>query len=138
LKRIGRSEVNTCSSCNELDDLRHYLIECPHTQPVWLKVLRWWRNLTTQQLIITDRDILIGLESRNFKVEKEKQLECILQTVKWTIHANKQLGQDTRFNNVLGGIRKMMQVQRFIAVRNGREETYDEDWGEMENLLTHT
>ena len=138
LKRIGRSEVDTCSNCNEMDDIRHYLIECPHTQPIWIQVLRWWRNLTTQRLTISDRDIILGLEPRSFKVEKEKQLECILQTVKWTIHANKQLGQDTRFNNVLGGIRKMMQVQRFIAVRNGREETYDEDWGEMENLLTHT
>jgi hypothetical protein len=135
LKRIGRSEVDTCSSCNELDDIRHYLIECPYTQPMWLQVLRWWRNLTNQRIIISDRDILIGLEPQNFKVEKEKQLEYIIQTVKWIIHANKHLGQSISFNKVLGGIRKMMQIQKFIAVRNGRGETYDEEWGEIEDLL---
>jgi hypothetical protein len=137
LKRIGRSEVDTCPSCNELDDLRHYFIECLDTQSIWLQVLRWWRNITTQQLIISDRDILIGLEPRNIKVEKEKQLEHIILTVKCIIYANKQLGQSISFNKVLGGIRYMMQIQKIIAVKNGRGEMYDEEWGEIENLLTH-
>jgi exonuclease III len=137
LKRIGRSVVDTCPKCNELDDIRHYLIECPDTQQIWLQVLRWWRNITTQQLIISDRDILIGLEPRNIKVEKEKQLEHIIQTVKWTIYANKQLDQSISFNKVLGGIRHMMQIQKIIAIKNGRGETYDEEWGEIGNLLTH-
>jgi hypothetical protein len=137
LKRIGRSEVDTCLSCNELDDLRHYLIECPATQPIWLKLLRWWRNITKQQLVISDRDIMIGLAPRNIEVIKEKQLECIIQTAKWIIHANKQLGQLTTFNQVLGGIRQMMQIQKFIAVKNGRGGSYDEEWGELKNILTH-
>ena len=41
------------------------------------------------------------------------------------------------FNQVLGGIRQMMQIQKIIAVKNGRGGTYDE-WGELEDLLTHT
>ena len=136
LKRIGRSEVDTCLSCNELDDLRHYLIECPETQNIWLKVLRWWRNVTSQQLIVSDRDILIGLEKRTFKVEKEEQLEHIIQTVKWVIYANKQLGEALSFYKVLGGIRHMIQIQKIIAIKNGRGERYDEVWGDIENLLT--
>ena len=80
---------------------------------------------------------MIGLEPRNIKVVKEKQLEHIIQTAKWIIHANKQLGQLTTFNQVLGGIRQMMQIQKIIAVKNGRGGTYDNEWGELENLLTH-
>jgi hypothetical protein len=136
LKRIGRSKVDTCPACNELDDLRHYLIECPDTQPIWLKVFRWWRTITTQKITLTDRDILIGLEPRNIKVEMEKQLEHIIQTTKWIIHANKQLGQSLSFNKVLGGIRYMMQIQKIIAIKNGRGVTYDEEWSVIENLLT--
>jgi hypothetical protein len=136
LKRIGRSDVDTCPRCNELDDQRHYFIECPETQPIWLEMLRWWRNVTTQRITITDRDILIGLEPRNIKVEKVKQLEYIIQTVKWMIYVNKQLGENLTFQKVLGGIRGMMQIQKIIAVRNGRGTTYDEEWGDVENFLT--
>jgi hypothetical protein len=79
---------------------------------------------------------MIGLEPRNIKVVKEQQLEHIIQTAKWIIHANKQLGQITNFNQVLGGIRQMIQIQKIIALRNGRSSTFDEVWGELENLLT--
>jgi hypothetical protein len=137
LRRIGRSETDTCPSCNEIDDIRHYLIECQETQPIWLQVLRWWRNLTNQRITISDRDILIGLEPRHFKVEKERQLEHIILTVKWIIHANKQLGQSISFHKVIGGIKQMLYTQKIIAVRNGRGETYDEEWGDIENLLIH-
>jgi hypothetical protein len=101
-----------------------------------LKVFRWWRKLTTQKITLTDRDILIGLEPRNIKIEKEKQLDHIIQTTKWIIHANKQLGQSLSFNKVLGGIRYMMQIQKIIAIKNGRGEIYDEEWSVIENLLT--
>jgi hypothetical protein len=29
----------------------------------------------------------------------------------------------------------MMQIQKIISVRNGRGATYDDEWGEIENLL---
>jgi hypothetical protein len=79
---------------------------------------------------------MIGLEPRNIKVVKEQQLEHIIQKAKWIIHANKQLGQITTFNQVLGGIRQMIQIQKIIALRNGRSNSFDEEWGELEILLT--
>jgi hypothetical protein len=136
LKRIGKSLVNTCAYCNELDDIAHYLIECNETKPIWLKLLRWWRVTTNQQVVISDRDILLGIEPRDQKLVKEKQLEHIIITAKWIIHANKQLGQAANFNQVLGGIRQMIQIQKIIAVKNGKGEKYEEEWGELENLLT--
>ena len=136
LKRIGRSPVNTCSNCNELDDLEHYFIECPETKPIWLQVLRWWRNNFNQQVVITDRNILIGIEPRKEIMFKEKQLELIIQTTKWIIYINKQLGERTTFYQVLGAIKQMVIIQKIIAVKNGKGAKFDEEWGEVENLLT--
>jgi hypothetical protein len=136
LNRIGRSPVNTCPSCNKLDDLEHYLIECSETKPIWLRLLRWWRSFTEQQIVISDRDLMIGLAPRTTKLFKEEQLELIIQTTKWIIYVNKQLGQLPNFHQVLGGIKQTIQIQKIIAVRNGKGETYDEEWGDIENLLT--
>ena len=79
---------------------------------------------------------MIGLEPRNKKLVKEEQLEHMIQTTKWIIYVNKQLGQKPNYHQVLGGIRQMIQVQKIIAVKNGRGEIYEEKWGDIENLLT--
>ena len=136
LQRIGRSLVNTCVVCNELDDLEHYFIECPETKSIWLQVLRWWRNNFNQHIVITDRDILIGIEPRNEKMVKEKQLEYIIQITKWIIYVNKQTGEKTTFYQVLGAIKQMIIIQKIIAVKNGKVAKFEEEWGEVETLLT--
>ena len=136
LKRIGRSDTDKCPSCNELDDLGHYFVVCPETRLVWNQLSNWWKNVANQEVTLTERDILLGLESRPVKLIMQSQLDDIIMATKWKIYANKQLGIDTCFYQILCAIRSMIAIQKTIAVRNDKSMQHEHIWGEVEDQLT--
>jgi hypothetical protein len=136
LKRIKRSDTDKCPTCNLLDDITHYLIECSSTLIIWQQLTRWWQGVTHQEVNLTTKDIVVGLTRRINKIEMKDQLEEIIMTTKWTIHANKQLKETTCFYQVLLNIKKMLQIQKFIATKNNTPEKYETKWGSIEDYLT--
>jgi hypothetical protein len=136
LNRIGRSDNNTCPVCSELDDLSHYLVLCPATASIWKQLARWWKDISKQELVFTERDILLGLEQRTEKLAMQSQLDDIIMSVKWKIYANKQLGLDTCLYQVLCTIRSMINIQKIIATNNDKGPKHEEFWGRIEDHLT--
>jgi hypothetical protein len=136
LKRIKKSDTDKCPTCNQLDDITHYLIECPSTETLWQQLSRWWLGVTHQQVILTTRDIVVGLTRRINKLEMKDQLDEIIMTTKWIIHANKQLKETMCFYQVLLNIKKMLQIQKLIATKNQTLEKYEIKWGSIEDYLT--
>jgi hypothetical protein len=78
-------------------------------------------------------DIIIGLTRR---IEIKEQLDEIIMTTKWKIHANKQLGETTCFYQILFNIKNMLHVQKLIANRNLAIQKYDIKWGSIEDYIT--
>jgi hypothetical protein len=136
LKRIGKSDTDKCPNCNELDDLSHYLVHCPAVTALWKQVIRWWTGITNQTVELVERDILIGLEQRPVKIEMAYQLEEIIMAIKWRIHANKQLGTETCLYQILCSIRKMITIQKLIAMQRHTNVKHDIIWGKIEDYLT--
>ena len=136
LKRIGKSDTDKCLKCNMLDDQMHYMVECVEVASIWSHLSRWWKGLTNQDIILTGRDIIIGVEQRPNKISMKMQLEEIILAVKWKIYANKQLGEKTCFYQILCSIRNMISIQKLIATRKERGDKHDEIWGEIESYLT--
>jgi hypothetical protein len=122
--------------CDELDDLSHYLVLCPATASIWKQLARWWKNISEQEVVITERDILLGLKQRPEKLEMQSQLDDIIMAVKWKIYANKQLGLDTCLYQVLCTIRSMINIRRIIATSNEKGPKHEEIWGKIEDHLT--
>jgi hypothetical protein len=126
LKRIGRSDTDKCPSCNELDDMSHYLAHCPATSSIWKQLSRWWKEVTDQQVTFTERDIILGLEPRPLKLIMHSQLDDIINATKWKIYANKQLGLDTCLYQILCTIRNMINIQHMIATKNGKDGKHEQ------------
>jgi hypothetical protein len=64
------------------------------------------------------------------------QLDEILLVVKWKIYANKQMGENTCFYQILCSIRNMISIQKLIATRKEKGDKHEEIWGEIEGYLT--
>jgi hypothetical protein len=129
LLRIGKSNSNKCGTCNELDDIVHYLLECPETKAIWNKICQWWKGVSGQEVKLSNRDILAGIETRNFKLVMKYQLDTIILAAKWKIYANKQLGQKSDINHIKRAIKQMIETLEFIASRNQRIDKHEEVWG---------
>ena len=136
LKRIGKSDTDKCPKCNMLDDQMHYLVECAEVASIWSHLSRWWKGLTNQNIAFTGRDIIIGLQNRPIKIAMKTQLDEILLAVKWKIYANKQMGEDLGFYQILCSIRNMISIQNLIAIRRDKGDKHDSIWGEIESYLT--
>jgi hypothetical protein len=136
LKRIGKSDTDRCPKCNMLEDQMHYLVKCVEVASIWSHLSRWWKGLTNQEIIFTGRDIIIGLQQRPNKISMKMQLDEILLAVKWKIHANKQMGENTCFYQILCSIRNMICIQKLIATRKDKGDEHDQIWGQIESYLT--
>jgi hypothetical protein len=136
LKRIGKSDTDRCPKCNLLEDITHYLSECPSTKSTWQQLMRWWKGVTEQEVVLTTRDIILGLSQRTEKIIMKEQLDDIIMTTKWKIHANKQLGEATCLYQILYNIKSMLQIQKLIANKNTKMTKYNDKWSKIEEYLT--
>jgi hypothetical protein len=136
LKRIGKCDTDKCPRCNMLDDIIHYFAECTEVKVIWNQLTNWWNGLTNQNLLITEKDIMLGLEKRAIKLNMHEQLAEIILVAKWKIYTNNQLGQNTCFYQILCSIGNMIVVQKFIAARKQKVAKHDQLWGEIEDYLT--
>ena len=135
LKRIGKSNTDKCPKCNKLEDIIHYLSECPNTKLIWQQLLRWWKGVTQQDIVLTNKDVILGLAQRTEKIIMRDQLNEIIMTTKWKIHANNQLGEVTCLYQVLYNIKSMLQIQKLIANKNSKLTIYEEKWSLIEEHL---
>jgi hypothetical protein len=136
LKRIGRSDTDKCPTCNELEDLSHYMVYCQDTGEIWKQLSRWWQGITNQNVTLTEPDIMIGLQKRPEKLRMHEQLDDIILAVKWKIYANKQQGQGTCLYQVLCAIENMIRIEKLIAARRCKSNLHEEKWGIIEDYLT--
>jgi hypothetical protein len=136
LNRIGKSDTDKCPKCNKLEDIIHYLSECPNTKMLWQQLSRWWRSITQQDITISTRDVMLGLSHRTETIIMRDQLNEIIMSTKWKIHANNQLGETTCLYQILYNIKYMIQIQQLIANKNSKMAKHDEKWSKIEDFLT--
>jgi exonuclease III len=136
LSKIGRSNSDKCPKCYKLEDMMHYLVECPDTTAIWSQLSRWWQGLTNQDINLKKRDILIGVQDRLFEIKMKEQLNEIITLTKWKIHANKQLGETTCFYQILYSIKYMISLDEVIATRTEKLQKHEEKWKLIKEHLT--
>jgi hypothetical protein len=136
LSRIGKSDSDKCSFCNELDDIVHYMVECPEVMEIWNHLCRWWEEFSGRNIVLTGRDIIVGLEARENKLSMKYQLNTIILVTKWKIYANKQLGQKTNFVQIRREIEQMISTLEYIASRNHKLARHEETWKRIADYLS--
>jgi hypothetical protein len=98
--------------------------------------MRWWKGVTQQEIVLSNRYVILGLSQRTEKIIMREQLNDIIMTTKWKIHANNQLGETTCLYQILYNIKNMLQIRKLIANKNLKMAKYEDKWSSIEEHLT--
>ena len=66
LFKIGFIESEKCSFCTIYKDLYHLFYGCSHSRALWNKFCNWWSNLRGENLILSLKDVIVGVFNRKF------------------------------------------------------------------------
>jgi hypothetical protein len=133
LKRIKKSETDKCDSCNKLEDIPHYLLECDQINLFWKGFIRWWNNWTGEKINLNKQQILLGVLG---KKEKNKLLNACILLAKWHIYKNKLNQSEIFLYKFLCDLRYYLTIEKTISLRNNKLSKYTEIWQKLEDSLT--
>jgi hypothetical protein len=132
LNRIGKSNTDTCNTCNKMDHIVHYFYECEETTHFWVSIQNWWNNMMNDTLIIDKAIAMFGKISKN---KKKNQLNAILQLARWYIYTEKLNFQIPFLYKFLCHIKYRIKIEKIIYIRNNQISKFDKMWEEIETYI---
>jgi hypothetical protein len=133
LKKIKRSITDKCDTCQELDDITHYIYECHEVKTFWDSFARWWKNCSGEVVSINKKTVLVGITEN--KIKNQSLNACIL-FAKWHIYKNKLDNSSIFFYKYLCELKYILVIEQAIAMRNNKMNTYTNMWQKIEDHLT--
>jgi hypothetical protein len=133
LHRIKRSDINTCNTCNKLDDLEHYFCECNEARIFWNSFTQWWKNFTGAEITLDTKTILLGIYENRIKNE---QLNACIILAKWHIYKNRLNQEKNFFYKFLCDLKYYLRIEHTIALRNDKTYKYENIWQKIADHLT--
>jgi hypothetical protein len=133
LNKIKKSDSDKCATCNEQDDLSHYLYNCRETEIFWNSFTRWWNNVSGEHRILSEKDVIIGILDNT--VRHETLNACII-IAKWHIYKNKLKESSTFFYKFLCDMKYYLEIEKTIAIKNQKLTKYHQKWQQVENYIT--
>jgi hypothetical protein len=133
LHRIKKSNTNKCQECHMLDDIIHYLFECPNIKIFWKNFTKWWKDFTKENIIIDKRTAIIGIIGN---AKKNKLINACILMAKWHIFKNKLNEAPIFFYKFLCDLKYYLMIEKTIATRNNNLEGYTNTWGKIEEQIT--
>jgi hypothetical protein len=133
LNKIGKSDTDKCAYCGNLDDTAHYFFTCDALNLFWQKFCAWWTYVSSEILIIDERDVMIGCFG---KTQYYLSLNACIMLVKWHIYKNRLDEQNIIFFKYLQDLRYHLKIEKSIAARQGKTTQYNNSWSFIEDKLT--
>jgi hypothetical protein len=133
LKRIKRSDTDTCNWCQKLDDTMHYFVTCSHRTPFWNSFTTWCQNLLEEDINFTVIDVLVGILTKDTKYVV---INACLLLAKWRIYKDKLNNSDTFFYKFLCELKYYINIEKSVALKNNKITNYNNIWQKVEEQLT--
>jgi hypothetical protein len=133
LAKIDKSDTDKCSECNKLDNIAHFLFECPAVVPFWNNFMRWWNNMTESRLFLDKRSAMTGFMG---KIDNIHTINACLLLAKWHVYKSKLNESEVFFYKFLGELKYILDIEKIIAIKNEKLHVYNEKWHFVENYIT--
>ena len=126
------TDSNLCSLCKtEIESVTHLLCDCIEIKPLWDKIAEYIEerfSIGTSTLNVTN--ILFN----KIVPMKSHAVNFICLIAKQYIYSQKCLGKAITFPGLLSKIKSVENVEKYIAVKNGKINVHVKKWGHhMEN-----
>ena len=115
-----------CNTCNSLDNLEHFLFECPKTNEFWKKIANRYNQITKNDLNLDYKTVLLGPKPSNIL------LAGLVVHGKWYIYSSKIASTSISFNSFLVKLKYDLLVEKMgilISPMNNRLGIFNNTWG---------
>jgi hypothetical protein len=133
LNKIKKSDTDKCDTCQELDDITHYIFGCIQVSLFWKSFTQWWNNWTKENIKLNKQQILVGILGNKLK---NKLLNACILLGKWHIYKHKLDQSDIFFYKFQCELKYYLMIEKTIALRNNKLNLYTSLWQSLEDTLT--
>ena len=126
LERWNIIDTNLCNFCQEQEEtVLHLLTQCPCITPIWDKIIEYIKNEFKCKEIFTNPAALLKSQI----VEKKGHVANLISLVfKQYIYRQKCLKDTVTFQAFMAHLRKIENIEKFIAVKNNRVAQHHAKW----------
>ena len=120
----------TCIKCDQINNIPHFFVDCIKVQQFWLDFKGWINNIEGKIIDLKTIDIIFGIiQTCTFRIN------FLLLHAKWWIHVNREQKQNILFLPFLSYIKKIMYIEKQIALGRQSLTLYNLRFNVIDNLF---
>ena len=120
----------TCTKCDQINNIPHFFVDCIKVQQFWLDFKGWINNIEGKIIDLKTIDIIFGIiQTCTFRIN------FLLLHAKWWIHVNREQKQNILFLPFLSYIKKIMYIEKQIALGRQSLTLYNLRFNVIDNLF---
>ena len=131
LFRIKKSNTYICDTCNEIDNITHFLYNCKDTFKFWKTFERWWNDMMNESVKVDKKLVIIG----DIANQNDKLNACLL-IAKWFLYSEKLNESSPFFYKFLCHLKYKLVIEKIIYIRNNKYNKYLKLWEHIEDYIT--
>ncbi len=132
LAKWNRDVQETCVRCDEVDTMEHYFYRCDQVNLFWKGFVAWWSNNMSQVLELSDTEVLFGYFHNLSQAEAVNY--CILYAKSFISRMSYQSNVPYLYAYLVY-LKHMLELEKFICLRNGDDESFGKYYGELYDAL---
>ena len=132
LAKWNRDVQETCVRCDEVDTMEHYFYRCDQVNLFWKGFVAWWSNNMSQVLELSDTEVLFGYFHNLSQAEAVNY--CILYAKSFISRMSYQSNVPYLYAYLVY-LKHMLELEKFICLRNGDGESFWKHFGELYDAL---
>jgi hypothetical protein len=125
-------ETDTCTYCDNPDNLEHHFYHCEQVSRFWRAIDRWWSEICQDCVIDNLKTVMLGVYDKDCH---SNQINYIILKSKWYISRCKYLKEDVNLLEFLPELKKELLMERLISYKNGKIENFNKLWDEVMELF---
>ena len=127
-------ESNLCPTCDKVDTLEHYFVDCTQVITLWRSLKTWCNYILKFKIQFGPLDILLGIP--NYTKQNEIDiLNFIILFAKMFIKTCKNENKRIDFYDFQLRLKQRMIVEKQIMISDGKSDLYNEKWKDLDENL---
>lgn len=122
LANIRIKKEDTCTFCDEIDSIQHFLLDCENTRLFWSRICTWMEQNTGLLIDISQQEYMLGVHPTS---PGSRKINFIALFAKFFIHRQKLFHQgDFPLPLFLRELRTKLQIEKQISFLEGKPEKF--------------
>ena len=125
---------NKCETCQEIDTIEHFLVQCHEVYFLWQQIFNWWASSMETRFQIDTYEIIFGVPNERDE-PLVNQINFIILYGKFYIYQNKKKGKKLDLYEFLLECKNQIIYKEEAMTIKHEEKKFERIWGELKDSL---